>query len=70
MSSPSGDGTDQILRQLSARCYIDNNRIARLERQFKLDFQLYVFAFLALAFAIAITMILVRATWHLWNSGT
>lgn len=66
MSSPLNDDTDKRLQQLSARSYIDNNRLSRLERQVKaLRSHLYVFEFLTLAFAIAITMILVRATWHL-----
>jgi hypothetical protein len=55
----------QILQRLSGRAWIDTNRISQLERQVKaLRFQFYGLLVLTLVFAIAITMVLVRATWH------
>jgi len=66
MSSPSRDNTNQTLQRLRAHVWIDTNRIGRLEQELKaLRIQLYALGVLTLLFAIAITMILVRATWHL-----
>jgi hypothetical protein len=66
MSSPSNTDTDRRLQQLSARCYIDNNRTNRLERQLAaLSRRVYLLCFLTLFLAILITMILARMQWKL-----
>jgi len=58
---------DKILQRLSGRAWIDSNRIAVLARQLRaLRCQLYVFMAITSVLTIAITMVLVRATWHLW----
>jgi len=58
--------TDRELKQLSARAWIDSNRINRLERRLKaLRIQLYVLLAFTLVFAVVITLVLARAYWHL-----